>query len=183
MPWANPEYVGAPYVPTFAPPTLQDVPQWTVDGTTSPAQWRLYRHFQPRTRGVNVFQNSDDTFVVDTPIVEDSSMTAPAFFFSDDAGSPYQTVPQLPPNPVIPPLVNFPLQEFPALANTNIQYPWNWDDPEAPFSSVFLEPLNDNVFTSTDPYIVANWLGGHEIPISQATALLLTAAGFGDCIR
>lgn len=59
----------------FTPPTIADDPQYDMDAT--PSQVRLYRHFQPHRRGINVFKLSDGTYVQDTASPENSNTNIP----------------------------------------------------------------------------------------------------------
>jgi hypothetical protein len=102
----------------------------------------LWRHFENRSRGVNVFELSDGTFVQDTATSENS--------------------------------------------NTSIPYPWNPDDPSAPY--VHVQNWDGTVTDiSHAVYITTVWFGGRSYQVSAAQASALTAytahgAGYADCL-
>jgi hypothetical protein len=151
----------------FECPQVRDRPPYLPD--SSPRQVMLMRHFENRLRGVNVFQRSDGTFCVDTPANYEAAQTHPAVFFSDDAGSPDLTAEQ---QGLSDSNLNWPWNPFPGSTNSNVPgsyaYNVNWDQTTEDFV------LN--------PHILAWFEGGTIIPITQQEALVLTGAGFGDCI-
>jgi hypothetical protein len=130
----------------------------------------LMRHYENRLRGVNVFENSDGTYAVDTPANYESAQTNPAGYIQRDPIGPDLTTTE-------PGLTNsqvqYPFNPYPGSTNSEIPgsyaYNVNWDQTTQDFI------LN--------PYIRRMYQGGAEIVITQAEALTLTAAGFGDCIK
>ena len=72
-------------------------------------------------------------------------------------------------------------------SNTNIPYPWNPYQPNAPYSTVYYTDYTQNpprqVMTtvSQNPYIVALYGNGPTV-VPAYEALLLTAAGYGPLI-
>jgi hypothetical protein len=150
----------------FETPQVRDRPPYLPDSTM--AQVGLMRHFENRLRGVLVWQRNDGTFVQDTPSDYESAQTNPAGYIQDDPIGPdmiadFQTDTN----------VNYPWNPFPGSTNSEIPgsfaYNVNWDQTTQDFI--------------LDPYLVTWWQGGAENVITQATALVLTAAGYGDCIR
>lgn len=165
----------APVV-VFETPHVAVIPRWLPN--SSPQQFLLYRHFANEVRGVNVWQCSDGTFRVDYPCNYEQAMTHPAAFFSDDPIGPDETPPGA---------GSIPATDFPALNNTNLAYPWN----PFPGSTIEMEPgAYSTVYDiheqrtefTLNPYFTAWYQGGGIIGITQQQALVLTAAGFGDCI-
>ena len=162
-------------VAIFQPPTAQDEAPYLPD--SSPIAVRLYRHYENRKRGVNVWQRSDGTFVQDTPTNNEPAQTTPAAYFSDDPIGPYELVGQ---------------------TDTNVNYPWNpypgaGPEPGPGYSGIGPNPnpgqfvygtnWDGTTFTEQlDPYLTSWFPGGHLNEVDQATALVLTAAGYGDCL-
>jgi hypothetical protein len=72
----------------------------------------------------------------------------------------------------------------PENSNTNIPYPWNPDQPSAPYvSSKYYDYTLGQYVTeelSISPYILFVYLGVTTVSSTEAAAL--TAAGYGDCI-
>jgi hypothetical protein len=158
----------------FEPPVVRDRAPYLPDSTQ--AEYNLWRHFENRLRGVNVWQRSDGTFCVDTPANYESAQTHPAAYISD--------------GPIGPDLTN----TEQGLSDTNINYPWNPIPPQPPFyDSTISEVPGAYVFTTNwdqttdtlvlNPYMVTFWEGGSINPVTQSEALILTAAGFGDCLE
>jgi hypothetical protein len=96
-------------------------------------------------------------------------MTQPAAYISDDPIGPDLTA------------------DFQGLTDSNVNYPWNpfpgSTNSETPGSYAY----NVNWDQTTqdfilNPYLIDWWEGGAENIVTQAQALALTAAGFGDCI-
>ena len=151
----------------FRTPSVQDEAPYLPD---SPAyQVRLYRHYENRRRAVNVWQRSDGTFVQDTPTTSDTDQPTPAAYFTDDPVGPYEI--------------------FGGEVDTNVNYPWNpfpGAGPEAPSNPgqfVYGTNWDGTTFTEQlDPYMVKWFQPSATIEITQAEALALTAAGYGDCI-
>jgi hypothetical protein len=152
----------------FETPHVAVIPRWLPESTGQ--QFLLYRHFANEIRGVNAWQRSDGTYCVDYPCNFESAQTHPAGFFSDD--------------PIGPDLTT---TGFPALIDTNLNYPWN----PFPGSTISTQPgAYSDVYDWTqvrttfalDPYFTSWFQGGGMIIITQEQALSLTAAGFGDCI-
>ena len=150
----------------FRTPSVKDEAPYLPD---SPAyQVRLYRHYENRRRAVNVWQRSDGTFVQDTPTTSDTDQSTPAAFFSDDPVGPYELIGQ---------------------NDTNVNYPWNpfpGAGPEAPSNPgqfVYGTNWDGTTFTEQlDPYMARWFQPAATIEITQAEALVLTAAGYGDCL-
>lgn len=158
----------------FEPPWVRDRAPYLPD--SSQAEYNLWRHFENRLRGVNVWQRSDGTFCVDTPANYEAAQTHPAAYFSDDPIGPDLTA------------------EEQGLADSNVNYPWNPIPPQPPFydstisevpgAYVFATNWDQTTITEVlNPYLVTFWEGGSVNPITQAEALVLTAGGFGDCIE
>ena len=152
----------------FETPQVRDRPPYLPD--SSPQQVGLLRHFENRLRGVIVFKNNDGTYAVDTPCNYESAQTNPAAAITFDPGGPDETA-----------------TGFPALSNSAIAFPWNpfpgSTNSEIPGSYAYITNWDQTVQEFIlDPYIVRWWQPGAENVISQADALALTAAGFGDCI-
>lgn len=74
----------------FTPPTVNDIP-WYKPTDHGPAVW-LYRHFRPKTRGVNVFILSDGTVVQDTATPNNTNSGYPMPWILNDPGGPYSSV-------------------------------------------------------------------------------------------
>lgn len=151
----------------FLTPTVQDEAPYLPD--SPPIQVRLYRHYENRSRGVNVWERSDGTFVQDTPTNNESGQTQPAAFFSDDPVGPFEIIGQ---------------------TDTNVNYPWNpfpGAGPEAPSNPgqfVYGTNWDGTTFTDQlDPYMTTWFQPGAYNEITHAQALALTAAGYGDCIN
>lgn len=156
----------------FTPPTVQDRPTYLPD--SSPRQVALMRFYQPTSRGINVFFCSDGTYVVDTPVVDETQMPTPAPWVNNGPIGPYECAPGAP--------AGNQFGDFPGLSDTNIPYPWNPNNPSAPY--VYITNFDLSITEdSLDPYIVKHWYGGHVYEVDQATALALSAAGFGDCLE
>ena len=169
-------YVAQPpfsYTPIFECPQVRDRPPYLPDSTQ--AEYRLWRHFENRLRGVNVWQRSDGTFCVDTPVNFEAAQTHPALFLSDDPIGPDET------------------DTFQGLSDSNVNYPWNPIPPQPPFYDSTISEIpgayvyitNWDGSTQTEvlyPYLVSWWEGGAVNPITQEEALVLTEAGFGDNI-
>ncbi len=165
-----PEYTG---LCTFECPQVRDRAPYLPD--SSQAEYNLWRHFENRLRGVNVWQRSDGTFCVDTPANYEAAQTHPAAYFSDDPIGPDLTA------------------EEQGLSDSNVNYPWNPIPPQPPFydstisevpgAYVFITNWDQTTETlALDPYLVKWWQGGAVYTITQEEALVLTAAGFGDDI-
>ncbi len=113
---------------TFTPPIVQDRPPYLPD--SDPLAVGLWRHFENRKRGVNVFKLSDGSYCQDTATAENS--------------------------------------------NTNIPYPWNPNDPSAPY--VHVQNWDGTVTDISEPvWIVTAYYGGHSYEVSSAEAAALTA--------
>jgi hypothetical protein len=152
----------------FETPHVKDESPWLDDSTMR--QKMLMRHYENRSRGVNVWQRSDETFCVDTPCNYESAMTHLAAAFSDDFVGPDGTA-----------------TDFPALSDTAINYPWDpfpgAGNSDVPGAYAFITNWDHSTqLFALDPYLAEWFPGGHLIPITQQQALELTAAGFGDCI-
>lgn len=158
----------------FEPPVVRDRAPYLPDSTQ--AEYNLWRHFENRLRGVNVWQRSDGSFCVDTAANYESAQTHPAAYISDDPIGPDLTA------------------NMQGLMDTNINYPWNPIPPQPPFyDSTISEKPGAYVFITNwdqttdtlvlNPYMVTFWEGGSVNPITQSEALILTAAGYGDCIE
>lgn len=151
----------------FLTPQVRDRPPYLPD--SSRAQYGLMRHFENRLRGVLVWEVSDGTYRVDTPCNYEAAQTQPAAYISDDPIGPDLTA------------------DFPGLTNSNDAYPWN-PFPGSTNSTTpgsFAYNVNWDQTTQDfilDPYNINWWQGGAENVITQAQALALTEAGFGDCI-
>ena len=74
---------------TFTPPTVRDRPPFLPDST--PDQVDLYRHYENRLRGVNVWKLSDGTYVQDTASSENTNtdMSNVYPWNPDDPSAPY----------------------------------------------------------------------------------------------
>jgi hypothetical protein len=152
----------------FETPQVRDRPPYLPD--SSRREIMLMRHFENRLRGIMVVQNNDGTFAVDTPANYEAAQTNPAAYISDDPIGPDETT------------------TYGYLGNSAFPYPFNLY-PGSTFSN---EPgayaFNTNwdqtqqVFI-LDPYIVRWYQPGAENVVTQADALVLTMAGFGDCLR
>ena len=151
----------------FETPQVRDRPPYLPD--SSARQVGLMRHFENRLRGVLVWLRNDGTYCVDTPCNYELAMTQPAAYISDD--------------PIGPDLTG----EFQGLTDSNVNYPWN-PFPGTTNSTIpgsYAYNVNWDQTTQDfilNPYLVQWWEGGAENVITQAQALQLTAAGFGDCI-
>lgn len=151
----------------FLTPQVRDRPPYLPD--SSARQVGLMRHFENRLRGVLVWLRNDGTYVVDTPCNYEAAMTQPAAYISDDPIGPDLTA------------------DFQGLTDSNVNYPWN-PKPGSTNSNIpgsFAFNTNWDQTTQDfilDPYMIQWWQGGAENVITQAQALELTAAGFGDCI-
>ena len=71
----------------FTPPTVDDIPNYGPD--THPLKIRLYRHYKPKTRGVNVYVLSDGTAVQDTPTSENQNTSYPLPWILNDPSGPF----------------------------------------------------------------------------------------------
>jgi hypothetical protein len=151
----------------FIPPQVRDRPPYLP--TSSRREVMLMRHFENRLRGVLVWEVSDGTYRVDTPCNYEAAQTQPAAYFSDDPIGPDET------------------STMPGLTNSNDAYPWN-PFPGSTNSTIpgsYAYNVNWDQTTQDfilNPYNINWWQGGTENVITQAQALALTAAGFGDCI-
>ena len=74
----------------FIPPLVQDVPTYLPD--SKPINVRLWRHYAPRFRGVNVFVLSDDTVDQDTPTPNNMNAGYPLPWILNDPLNEYSTV-------------------------------------------------------------------------------------------
>lgn len=150
----------------FETPQVRDRPPYLPN--SSPAQVGLMRHYENRLRGVLVWQRNDGTFVQDTPSNYEAAQTNPAAYIQR--------------GPIGPDLSGS------EQTDTNVNYPWDLY-PGSTFSEVpGAYAYNVNWDQTTElfvlpQYMTAWWQGGAENVITQATALVLTAAGYGDCIR
>lgn len=149
----------------FEPPWVRDRPPYLPESTHR--EIMLWRHFENRLRGVNVWQRNDGTFVQDTPSNYEIAQTHPAAWVSDDPIGPDLTAEfQNDSN------VNYPWNPFPGSTNSeqpgSYAYNVNWDQTTQDFA--------------LEPFLVSWWEGGTINVITQAEALVLTAAGYGDCI-
>jgi hypothetical protein len=151
----------------FEPPLVKDRPPYLPD--SSPRQYALWRHFDNRVRGVNVWKRSDGTYCVDTIANYESAQTHPAAYFSDDPIGPDLTTTE---KGLSDSNVNYPWNPFPGSTNSEIPgsyaYNVNWDQTTQDFIQ--------------NPYLVRMWQGGALNIILQSDAIDLTQGGFGDCI-
>jgi hypothetical protein len=160
----------------FLTPQVRDRPPYLPD--SSARQVGLMRHFENRLRGVLVWERNDGTYVVDTVCNYEAAMTEPAAYMSDDPIGP----------DFVPPTPGPPNEQFQGLTDSNVNYPWN-PYPGSTNSTIpgsFAYNVNWDRTTqdfALNPYLIQWWEGGAENVITQAQALALTAAGFGDCIR
>jgi hypothetical protein len=151
----------------FITPQVRDRPPYLPNSSAS--QVGLMRHYENRLRGVIVWQRNDGSFAVDTPCNYESAQTQPAAYISDDPIGPDLTA------------------EMPGLTNSNAAYPWN-PFPGSTNSNIpgsYAYNVNFDQTTQDfilDPYNINWWQGGAENIVTQDQALVLTAAGFGDCI-
>ena len=116
----------------FTTPLVQVVPP-ILPETTGPA-YRLFRHYAPTYRHVNVFLLNDGTFVQDYPTPENN--------------------------------------------NANVPYPWNWNEPNAPYAT----STNWNGIITQyylNPHISQVFWGGETSLVSQDLANALRHAGYG----
>ena len=76
---------------TFTPPLVKDRPTYNPDST--PVEKELWRHFENRERGVNVWILSDGSVVQDTATAENSSTDMSNVYPWDvnNASAPYVT--------------------------------------------------------------------------------------------
>lgn len=208
MPTATTQFGNAPYgtgqgttvlplVTVFETPQVRDRPPYLPESTRREVM--LWRHYKNRLRGVLVWQRSDGTFCVDSPCNYEAAQTHLAGGFTDDPAGPDSTAdydstmdatfpqPNLAGGFSDDPAVGDTDVVFDAMSDTNVNYPWN----PFPGSTNSMTPgsfaYNVNWDRTTqdfvlDPYLYRWYEGGTIIPISQQEALLLTAAGFGDCI-
>lgn len=151
----------------FLTPQVRDRPPYLPD--SSARQVGLMRHFENRLRGVLVWERNDGTYVVDTVCNYEAAMTQPAAYISSDPIGPDLTA------------------DFQGLTDSNVNYPWNpkpgSTNSTIPGAYAFNTNWDQTTETFTlNPYLVQWWQGGAENVITQAQALQLTAAGFGDCI-
>ena len=71
-------------------------------------------------------------------------------------------------------------------SNTNIPYPWNPNDPSAPYATSYYidyeasPPTPTKILTSHEVYIIKVYLGPTQVTDEEAAAL--THAGYGDLI-
>jgi hypothetical protein len=72
---------------TFTPPTAQITPAYLPD--TKGLQYLLFRYFQPRTRGVNVYCLSNGSFAQDYPTKENSNTNFPLPYNPTDPAAPF----------------------------------------------------------------------------------------------
>ena len=151
----------------FEPPQVRDRPPYLPD--SSRREIMLWRHFENRLRGVNVWQRNNNTYCVDTVCNYEDAQTHPAAYIQDDPIGPDLTTTE------------------PGLVDSNVSYPWN----PFPGSTNSMAPgsyaYNVNWDQTTqdfilEPNLIRMWQGGGYNVITQETALNLTAAGFGDCI-
>ena len=153
---------------TFQTPRVQDEPPFLPDSPMR--QVGLMRHYENRIRGVNVWERSDGSFCVDTGCNYESAMTSPAAFLTDDPCGPDETETGFP--ALTDTAINYPWDPFPGAGNSEVPgaYAWvvNWDQTTQLFVN--------------NPYLATWFQGGAIIEITQEQALVLTAAGFGDCI-
>ena len=82
---ANPDPLVAKYL--FRPPQVNDIP-WYKPDDRGPAVW-LFRHYRPKTRGVNVFILSDNTIAQDTATPENPNSNYPLPWILNDPSGPY----------------------------------------------------------------------------------------------
>lgn len=151
----------------FLTPQVRDRPPYLPDSTRQ--QTGLMRHFENRLRGVLVWEVNDGSYRVDTPCNYEAAQTQPAAFFSDDPMGPDLTA------------------DFPGLTNANDAYPWNPFPGSTNSTTPGSYAYNVNWDQTTqdfilNPYNINWWQGGAENVITQAQAIALTEAGFGDCI-
>lgn len=74
-------------MPIFTPPTARIRPPYLEDST--PEQVGLYRHFETRLAGVNVYQLQDGSFVQDFATPENSATNVPYPLNPLDLSMPY----------------------------------------------------------------------------------------------
>jgi hypothetical protein len=152
---------------SFLTPQVRDRPPYLPD--SSRREIMLMRHFENRLRGVLVWERNDGTYCVDTVCNYEAAMTQPAAFISDDPIGPDE------------------IATAQGLTDSNVNYPWN------PFPGSTNSVIPGSFVSNTnwdqtkqeyilDPYMINWWEGGALNIITQAQALALTAAGFGDCI-
>lgn len=152
---------------SFLTPQVRDRPPFLPD--SSAAQVGLMRHFENRLRGVLVWLRNDGTYCVDTPCNYEAAMTQPAACITDDISGPDLT------------------GQFQGLTDSNVNYPWNPFPGSTNSTTPGSYAFNTNFDQTTqdfilNPYLIQWWEGGALNIITQAQALALTAAGFGDCI-
>lgn len=89
---------------TFTPPLVKDRPTYNAD--TPAFQVELWRHYERRYRGVNVWILSDGSVVQDTPTAENSSTNLDNVLPGDimNGSAPYVTSTYIDPgaNPQVP---------------------------------------------------------------------------------
>lgn len=118
---------------SFTTPLTQVVPP-ILPETMGPS-YRLFRHYAPTYRHVNVFLLNDGTFVQDYPTPENN--------------------------------------------NANVPYPWNWNEPNAPYAV----STNWNGIISQyylNPHISQVFWGGETSLVNQNLANALRHAGYGN---
>lgn len=159
--------------PIFLTPMVRDRPPYNPDST--PSQVGLMRHFENRLRGVIVWLLDDGTYVVDTACNYEAAQTQPAAFISNDPVGPDMTA------------------DFPALSNTNAPYPWNpfpgSTNSEVPGAYTYITNWDSTTQTFVlEPHVAVEppnfswWQPGAENVVTQAEAVILAQAGFGDCV-
>ena len=156
----------------FITPEVRDRPPYLPD--SSRREVMLMRHYENRLRGVLVWLRNDGTYVVDTICNYEAAMTQPAAYISDDPIGPDW----------VPPGGS---TEFQGLNDSNANYPWNPYPGSTNSTTPGSFAYNVNWDRTTqdfilNPYMIQWWQGGALNIITQAQALLLTVAGFGDCI-
>lgn len=183
----------------FQTPKIKDEPPFLPD--SSPLQMRLFRHYENRWRQVNVWQRSDGTFVQDTPTPYESSQTSPAAFFSDDPVGPYEIIATTA-DVILPGTYSQGTWDAgfydgqivsgssaPGQTDSNVNYPWNPFPGSGPEDrnnpGQFVHGTNWDGTTFTDqlnPYMSRWFQPAASNVVTQAEALVLTAAGYGDCL-
>lgn len=163
-------YVFNPPLAPLNPPYLPSTP---------PGDVMLWRHFRPRMVGVNVYLLNNGTYVqttatptLITPVgsyTNTTHVTSLVLTMTNLAGH-MSRGPQPPWTPTT------------ALKSSNVPYPWNPTNPNAPY--VHIQNFTGSTTTVTlTPRIEVPYWGGHTNVVTATAAAKLIAAGYGTCIR
>lgn len=157
----------------FTPPLAPLDPPFLPDSETK----RLWRHYRPRMVSVNVYLLNNGNYVQTTatpnlvtpiPNFKRTGASAPIIAMTHIAG---HFIPG--PQPT--------WSSTTALTTSNVPYPWNPTNPNAPY--VHIQNWTGTTTTVTlTPRIEKVYYGGHATPVTDAEATSLRAAGYGTCL-